>query len=185
MLARLAAAFALFALFQLSAAQEEKWRVSAGALFGQTWLGSQDLRQGGYYAIARSRPEPRLHFWGHAAEMDVEAYYMYTKGGHWSILPTNNSHHYGVMLVGRYFQRTASRTRAFLEAGWGLQYTNRVTHDIDSNWNSTPMIGLGFDVELKGYDLMFGARYFHISNAGTVGGNEGLNFLQFQVGFRY
>ena len=169
----------------LAAAQDVKWRVSAAAMFGQDWLGSEDTRRGGYYSLAFGKPEPRLHFWGYDAELDIEAYYIVTKGGSDFLAGPNTSHHYGVMLVGRYFERYSKAVRAFLEGGWGLQYTNRLTHDLDSLWNSTPMIGAGFVVPLKDAELMFTLRYFHISNAGTAGDNEGLNFFQFQVGYRF
>jgi hypothetical protein len=165
--------------------QETKWRVSAGALYGQDWLGSEDTRRGAMYSFSYSHPEPRLHFWGYDAELDIEPYFMFTKGGADFIAGPNSSFHYGVLLIGRYFQHYTHATRAFVEGGWGLQYTNRLTHDIDSLWNSTPMLGVGFIVPFKGEELMFTVRYFHISNGGTAGDNEGLNFFQFSAGLRF
>jgi hypothetical protein len=126
-----------------------------------------------------------LAFWGYKAEIDYEGYYMVTKGGADFMAGPNISHHYGVMVIGRYFERYSKSARAYVEGGWGLQYTNRLTHDIDSLWNSTPMIGTGFIVPVDGDELIFSLRYFHISNAGTAGDNEGLNFFQFQVGYRF
>ena len=166
-------------------AQSAHWRVSASALFGQDWLGSEDTRRGALYSVAYGRPEPRLHFWGYDAEMDLEAYFMFTKGGADFIAGPNSSFHYGLLLVGRYYQHYAKTLRAFVEGGWGLQYTNRLTHDIDSLWNSTPMIGAGFIVPMRGDELMVSLRYFHISNGGTAGDNEGLNFFQLSAGLRF
>ncbi len=162
-----------------------KWSVSASALFGQDWLGSEDTRRGAMYAVSRSKHEPRLHFMGYDADLDVEAYYMFTKGGSDFIAGPNSSHHYGVLFTGRYFQHYAKSARAFVEGGWGLQYTNRLTHDLDSLWNSTPMLGMGIIVPFDKKDLMISVRYFHISNAGTAGDNEGLNFIQFRFGLRF
>jgi hypothetical protein len=166
-------------------AQEPRWGVRTSALFGQDWLGSEDTRRGGYYAVSHSHREPRFHFWGYDAEMDLEAYYMVTKGGSDFVAGPNTSHHYGLLVIGRYYQKYAKSARAFVEGGWGLQYTNRLTHDLDSLWNSTPMIGAGFIVPLDDTELMFSVRYFHISNGGTAGDNEGLNFFQFTVGARF
>jgi hypothetical protein len=179
---------ALAALLGLSCAAtpaQEMWRASAGAVFGQTWLGSQDLRSGGIYTVSYARPEPRLHFWGYDAEMDFEAYYMFSQGGGDFLAGHNSSHHYGLMAVGRYYQKYTKSTRAFVEAGWGLQFTNRLTHDLDSRINSTPMLGVGIVVPFEDFEVMFNVRYFHISNAGTAGGNEGLNFFQVQTGLRF
>jgi hypothetical protein len=176
---------AALAAFGTAHAQEPKWRASAGALYGQDWLGSEDTRRGGYYALSYSRPEPRIHFWGYDGELDIEGYYMFTKGGSDFIAGPNSSHHYGVLVIGRYYQHYTRATRAFVEAGWGLQFTNRLTHDIDTRVNSTPMVGVGLISPLGGEEVMFSLRYFHISNAGTAGGNEGLNFFQLSVGLRF
>lgn len=166
-------------------AQGYKWGASASALFGQDWLGSEDTRRGGLYSVSRSQREPRLHFWGYDAELDYEAYYMFTKGGADFMAGPNSSHHYGLLLVGRYYQKYAKSARAFVEGGWGLQYTNRLTHDLDSLWNSTPLVGAGVIVPFERYELMLSVRYFHISNAGTAGDNEGLNFFQVRFGLRF
>ena len=185
MLNRLVLAFLLLCATAVALAQEPKWGFRTSALFGQDWLGSEDTRRGGYYAVNFSKREPRFHFWGYDAEMDLEAYYMVTKGGADFIAGPNTSHHYGLLLIGRYYQKYAKSSRAFLEGGWGLQYTNRLTHDLDSMWNSTPMIGGGIVVPFSSWELMLSVRYFHISNAGTAGDNEGLNFFQFTVGARF
>jgi hypothetical protein len=182
---RLAAVlFALFAA-SLSLAQGHRWGVSASAMFGQDWLGSEDTRRGAMYSVSMSHREPRLHFWGYDAELDYEAYYMFTKGGADFMAGPNSSHHYGVLLTGRYFQKYAKSSRAFVEGGWGLQYTDRLTHDLDSLWNSTPMVGAGIVVPFERTDLVISVRYFHISNAGTAGDNEGLNFFQLRFGLRF
>ena len=137
------------------------------------------------YSLSFSHPEPRFHIWNYNAEFDIEGYYMFTKGGARFLAGPNSSHHYGLLFIDRYYQHMSGEVRTFLEGGWGVQYTNRLTHDIDSMWNSTPMLGAGFVVPVQGKELMFTVRYFHISNAGTQGGNEGLNFFQVLVGLRY
>ncbi len=110
---------------------------------------------------------------------------MLTKGGAHYIAGANSSHHYGILAVARYFQRTSALTRGFVEVGWGLQFTNRLTHDIDSRINSTPMAGAGYVLPNGPQDLVFTARYIHLSNAGTAGGNEGLNFFMLSLGVRF
>lgn len=165
--------------------QEPKYTLSGGALFGQTWLGSQDIRRGGIYSLSVERPEPRFHFLGHGATMLIEGYYMFTKGGAVYLAGPNSSHHYGIVAVARYYDRDDSPVKGFYEFGWGLQFANRLTHDLDSRVSSTPLFGAGFVVPNGKYDLVFNARYFHISNAGTAGGNEGLNFYQLSLGVRF
>lgn len=178
-------AVVFLALSTLSIAQDGLWRVSASPLWGQDWLGSEDTRRGAMYSVSYARQEPRLHFWGYDAELDIEAYYMFTKGGADFLAGPNSSHHYGVLLIGRYYQRYSKSMRGFLEGGWGLQFTNRLTHDLDARLNSTPMIGGGVVFPYRGDEVMVSLRYFHISNAGTAGDNEGLNFFQLSVGLRF
>ena len=159
----------------------------AGPVYGQSWLGSEDKRRGALYALQYAKIEPRLFAMGHEGELVVEAYYMYTKGGGFRSgrFPTNNSHHYGIMALARYWNRAPTQFKTFVEIGWGLQYVNTKTHDLGGLFNTTPTMGIGMKGPFEGYELILGMRYMHVSNAGVVGNNEGHNFFQFYVGVQF
>lgn len=164
-------------------ADGERWTLWAGPSFGQPILGSEDTRRGGFYALEYARPEKRLTFKGHKGELAWQGYYQLTIGGGFEDEPKSTLHQFGVLAVARYWRRLPETPPAYVEFGLGLQLGNRTTRDLDSTLLSTPMVGVGLQADLFGHPLLLGLRFFHSSNAGLRGDNQGMNQLQFLVGY--
>lgn len=164
---------------------EPSWLVTAGPVFSQSWLGSEDRRRGGFFSLQYAKAEPRFSFWGNRAEMAVEGYFIYSRGGGHRGWPVTRSYQYGLMLIGRYWQGQSGGVRTYFEGGWGPNYSNRLDFDIDQRLNSAPMLGVGLTVPFNGRELQFGFRWLHVSNGGTNGDNEGHNFLMLTAGLRF
>lgn len=171
----------------IASAKDKRWMLHVGPVFGQSWLGSEDKRRGAFYGLQYSKSDPQLFAMGHEGELVIEAYYMYTIGGGFRSgrFPKNNSHHYGVMALARYWNREPTQFKTFVEIGWGLQYVDKRTHDLGGLFNTTPTLGIGMKGPFEGYELILGMRYMHVSNAGVVGNNEGHNFFHFYVGVQF
>jgi hypothetical protein len=150
-----------------------------GPSFGQDVLGSEDTRRGAVYEVAFYRPEPRLRFRGRDGSLALTAYYMFTKGGGFEDIPVNQMRTFGLTAAARY-PIGSTRDRFFAEAGWGICHNSITTRDLDSRINSTPFLGVGYALDQGTVT----ARWFHMSNGGTSGNNQGLNQLVFLVGVR-
>jgi hypothetical protein len=157
----------------------------AGPVFGQHWLGSEDIRRGGYYGLQYAKPEPRFTVWNHRAQMVLEGYYMFTKGQGFDLEPVNHLHQFGGLISARYWARQDRGLERYIEFGWGLTYGDQTTRDLDTQILSTPMIGVGTVVPIEGEELFLSARFFHISNAGFGEANQGSNQFHFLFGYRY
>ncbi len=157
------------------------WYARIGPSFGQPVLGSEDTRRGTVYAIGFSRPEPAFRFRGLQGDMMLEAYYMFTKGGGFEDIPVNNMHSFGAMMVARYHTHWLRNADAHFDLGWGMVYNNFTTRDLDSQLNSTPCIGVG----LTWGKIDFTIRWYHQSNAGTHGHNQGTNQIQYLLSYRF
>ncbi len=165
-------------------AQEPSGRsqfVRIGATYGQDVLGSEDTRRGTVFSYGREWPEKRLAFARLPATLQVEAYYLFTRGGGFEDIPVNTMHSFGVLAQARYPFGFLRGVRSTVDLGWGIVYNSITTRDLDRNWNSTPTLG----VTLERTPWMFSGRFYHISNGGTQGNNQGLNALQFLVGYRF
>ncbi|MBS1723058.1 MAG: acyloxyacyl hydrolase [Armatimonadetes bacterium] len=152
-----------------------------GPSFGQPVLGSEDTRRGTVYALGYSRPEPRVSLRGLQGDLLLEGYYLYTKGGGFEDIPVNHMHSFGVMAIARYYTRWLKSADAFFDLGWGFVYNNITTRDLDSLFNSTPCAGLGI---AKG-KFDFTVRWYHQSNGGSRGNNQGTNQIQYLIGYRF
>jgi hypothetical protein len=77
----------------------------------------------------------------------------------------------------------------FAELGVGLQYADKRSHDLPSKLNSTPSLGIGVHYRVLNQPWTAGLRWFHISNAGTLGKakhlNRGQNQLLFSIGTEF
>jgi hypothetical protein len=152
----------------------------AGPAFGQDVLGSEDTRRGGFYGVTYSRHEPRFRFRGTEAAVVYGAYYMFTKGGGFEDIPVNKMHSFGATVGARYPLPWISGGRLFADLGWGLAYNSIRTRDLDSRLNSTPYVGVGYAFEQGTLTL----RWFHMSNGGSNGNNQGLNQAVVLFGMR-
>lgn len=177
-----------FVLPCISSARQERepsWLLTAGPVYSQKWLGSEDKRKGGFFSLQYAKPEPRFTYWGNEGELALEGYFIYSTGGGHASWPITRSHQYGLMVIGRFWQRDRGRYRTFYEAGWGLMYANRIDFDLDQRINSTPMLGIGVVIPYQDKEIQIGFRWLHVSNGGTNGDNEGQNYLMGTVGLRF
>ncbi|HJP83652.1 MAG TPA: acyloxyacyl hydrolase [Fimbriimonadaceae bacterium] len=145
-----------------------------------TILGSEDRRTAFGMGIASGKREPRFYFRNFKdanAELVYEAYYDRSSSRGASGEGPNKSDSYGLLAYGRYRWPARHGLGLYLTAGWGVQYTNRTSVDLDSHINSTPMLGFGVSWSTPKGEASIGLRLLHISNAGTVGNNQGQNQL--------
>ncbi|MCW5937590.1 MAG: acyloxyacyl hydrolase [Fimbriimonadaceae bacterium] len=179
-------ALALFPIVACAAPETDQkkgpsWYVKAGPVFGQSFIGSEDTRRGAIYAIGYENESGMTRIRNWRGSYGFEFYYMFTKGGGFEHIPVNNMRSYGALFRLTYPVRLIPRLQTHLELGWGLVYNSITTRDLDSKLNSTPVVGLVFDVS----PWLFQARFFHMSNGGLKGDNQGSNQFQFLVGYRF
>ena len=163
---------------------DDAWLVWLGRAHSFKMLGSEDARRGFYFGLEQSKAEPRFHFWGHDGELVREVYYLKSDGGGFRVWPETTAHNYGVTVAGRFWQKGGSATGLYVEVGWGIDYINRLTYDVYTRINSSPVLGFGVSFEVGGRETLVGLRWKHISNAGSAGPNEGENYFLLLVGVR-
>lgn len=166
------------ALACFSAGQEGSSRYGFRLFVGQALLtlGSEDIRNGAGAAITYTMPYRRLRFCDYPGELTLETYYHASYSGGASGKPPNQSNAGGILAMARYRGRSQGGMAGYLELGWGLQYTDKRSVDLDSRLNSTPTFGIGVIQRApSGNEISFGIRIMHISNAGIVGRNQGQN----------
>lgn len=171
----------LFFVNAYSQKQESSWIGRIGPSFGQPILGSEDTRRGTMYSIGYRKQEPRLTFRGSKADLLLEGYYLFTKGGGFENIPVNKMNSFGVLATAQYRLNFLRYAQAHLDLSFGAVYNSITTRDLDSNLNTTPCIGFG--VTWKEYD--FTIRWYHASNGGTDGNNQGTNQIQYLFGVRF
>lgn len=155
--------------------------VRFGPSFGQPVIGSEDTRRGGYYAVGLERPEPRLTYRGSRGTLQVEGYYLFTKGGGLDGHPVDRMHSYGLLATAKYPNHWIKGWNTHLDLSFGVVYNNITTQDLDSHLNTTPSIGAG--VTFGRFD--FTVRWYHASNGGTDGNNQGTNQIQYLISVKF
>lgn len=175
--------FALLTMPLVVKAQSEntQWFFRIGPSFGQPVIGSEDTRRGTHYGAGFIKPEPRFTFRGTKADMMVEGYYLFTKGGGFEDIPVNQMRSYGAMMTARYHTPWLRPNDIHLDLGFGVVYNSIKTRDLDSRLNTTPTVGIGIQVK----DIDFTIRWYHASNGGTSGNNQGTNQIQYLIGYRF
>lgn len=156
------------------------WTFRIGPSFGQTTIGSEDTRRGTVWSLGYSRPEKRLTFRGTQADLLIEGYYFFNRGGGFEDIPVNTMHSYGAMATAQYRVKEVRGTTVHFDLSWGLVYNSITTRDLDSRLNSTPAIGIG----VRRGRADFTVRFFHMSNGGTSGNNQGSNNIQYLFSWR-
>jgi len=154
---------------------------------GWTWLvlGAQDLRKEWGFTYDMVKPDKRLSFRQNRAELVTEITAQVSTGRR-PLHPDNIQRNLGLLYLGRYEQGQQGHARSYWEAGWGLEYVNRESGDLNFRFNSTPTLGIGYIKPLgNGNELYAAFRYHHISNAGVKRPNQGQNWVQFMVGYRF
>ncbi|MBC8063423.1 MAG: acyloxyacyl hydrolase [Chlorobia bacterium] len=142
-----------------------------------TILGSEDRRTGFGVGLGYGRPEPRFAFKGVGAQLVGELYYDHSSSRGASGQGPNQSESLGILVYAQYRWPKKRGLGLYASAGWGIQYTNQTSVDLDSKINSTPMIGLGVSWDTGEGEASIGLRFLHISNGGLVGNNQGQNQL--------
>lgn len=148
-------------------------------------IGSQDKRVGITMGIQWAHPEKRLTFNGHRLYLVFESQLSFSYGGGWNRRPRDKAWAIASLGLARYEVIGPSKRGFFYELGWGLHLANESTFDLDSRLNSTPTLGGGIIFDRAGTTYQLGLRWYHISNAGTVGHNQGQNQLLLQIGVRF
>jgi hypothetical protein len=150
-----------------------------------TILGSEDRRTGFGIGFGYGRREPRFAIKGVGSQLVYEVYYEHSSSRGASGQGPNQSESFGVLAYARHRWPQRRGMGLYATVGWGLQYTNRTSVDLDSNLNSTPMLGLGVSWENGFGEGSIGLRFVHISNAGLVGRNQGQNQLSLVYSLRF
>jgi hypothetical protein len=160
---------------------EPYWYFRIGPSFGQPVIGSEDTRRGTVYAVGYSKSEPRFSYRGLQGDLMLEAYYLFTKGGGFEDIPVNNMNSFGAMMTARYHTHWLRGADAHFDLGFGLVYNSFTTRDLDTQLNTTPNVGVG--ASWGRYD--FTIRWYHASNGGTSGNNQGTNQIQYLLSYRF
>lgn len=161
------------------------WLADIGAAFGQDIIGSEDTRRGGIYGVGYAWREPRLTYRRNEPHLIVTGYTMFTKGGGFEDIPVNQMRTWGVSVVARYWSHWIRGWNTYLDLGWGGAYNSIRTRDLDRRSNSTPIIGVGVALPTGRTETYLSVRFYHMSNAGTRGNNQGMNQVQFLAGVRF
>ena len=149
-------------------------------------LGTEEVRTGGGIGYAYARREPRFFINKIPAQVVYEGYFETTKSpGVFGAAPDTSFAVGGLAYARWLLPANRHGLGAFVDLGWGLQAQNHATDNLDSIVNSTPLLQAGATIAKGKQEFMLGARYLHISNAGTKGHNKGENQLFLLIGFRY
>lgn len=147
-------------------------------------LGTSDIRQGGGLGISFAYPANWLLIKPYRTEMVFEAYTMYTQSTGVVNFGASPTWSLGGLAYARYSGPHTDHVQPYVEIGWGLNYSTARTRDLDSTFNSTPMIGAGIRIPDRNTEWMIGIRLLHLSNGGTYGSNRGQNYLLFHASVR-
>lgn len=92
----------------------------------------------------------------------------------------------GLTLMYRFHFSSNRDFAPFVELGSGFVFTNldRKVRELSRSFNFSPQVGVGFRKAIgPSSDLVFSARWFHLSNAGTRAPNIGLNNYLLTAGY--
>lgn len=176
---------------QFSLAQDRPKNYGSKYLYGFYgksigWLGSEEVRVGGGLGYAVGQPEPRFAWGRIPAQLVYEGYVNHTWGVSNYKEHNTNTIALGGLAYGRWFWPQDHEGRGmYADLGWGLQYADHPTHDLDLKLNSTPVFGIGGLFPMGKREFMVGLRYMHVSNAGTKEPNQGQNQFYLLVGLRF
>lgn len=147
-------------------------------------LGSEELRYGYTLGLQYEVPKTKLRILGHNAKLVLEGYYGNNSRGVLDLEPPSRLINAGILAFYRFRKYLDGQTDYIIDIGWGLAYGSQRTRDLDSRLNSTPSVSLWISHGPRDREVMYGLRFMHISNAGTVGHNQGQNQVYFAFGFR-
>lgn len=150
-------------------------------------LGTSDIRTGFGFLVGYGRPEPKFRFRTIPAQIVYELYYNTTTSPGVDKTPPNRTFAVGGLVIARFrWPVDKIGNGIYGDIGWGLQYADHPTIDLDSRLNSTPVFGVGGTFpQTNGNEFMLGVRWLHASNAGTKKPNNGQNEFYLVVGIRF
>jgi hypothetical protein len=147
-------------------------------------LGTSDIRQGAGLGISFSYPSNWLLIKPYRSELVFEAYSLYTQSIGAVNFGASPTWTFGGLAYARYSGPQTDQMQPYVEIGWGLNYSTARTRDLDSTFNSTPMIGAGVRFYSNSTEFTVGIRLLHLSNGGTYGSNRGQNYLMIHASVR-
>lgn len=164
---------------------ERSWYLGGGIAYSPHILGSGDVRHGYYFSVAYGQPEKRLQFRKLPCQLIWQAYVLPSFGDTINNVPGFRSISYGALAIARYRWPRKNGWGFYFDLGFGLDYVNRVSRDVDSHFNTTPYGGFGLATLYDRGELFIGAHFLHISNAGTNYSNRGQNQITIGIEYRY
>lgn len=159
--------------------------VFVSAFENQAILGSQDVRRGWTLGYQWTRPTRSVNALGFRVIQVWEVNAFHSRGGYLRREPANETFGAAALFLWRFEQASETGSGLYLEIGWGLQWANRRTWDLDSQLNSTPTATLGYFFPSYNKTIDLGVRFYHISNAGANLPNQGQNQVQLRLGVRF
>ncbi len=161
---------------------QPRWYMSGHV--GQSFriMGSEDIRHGWCLGAIYAKPEPRFSNSWESGDLAYAAYITETH----STRNISGRHSDGVGLIAMmHVHRMLTESWGYYYSlGWGLQYVSKASVDLDSQLNSSPVLGFGVISFWGKREIRIGFDYLHLSNAGLQGSNQGQNQLFFSVATR-
>lgn len=146
-------------------------------------LGSEDIRRGWCIGAIYAKPEPRFSNSWESGDLAYALYYTDTESTK-NYHPGGKSKGLGLIAAMHVHRMWTESWGYYYSMGWGLQYVDTASIDLDSQLNSSPVLGLGLICFWGGREYRFGLDYLHLSNAGLQGSNQGQNQLYLSFGTR-
>lgn len=163
--------------------EQPRWYVVGHV--GQSFriLGSEDIRKGWCVGVVYAKPEPRFSNSWESGDLAFAFYYTDTESTRHPVKGERSS---GVGLIAMMnVHRMVGRSWGYYYSlGWGLQYVNTTSIDLDSELNSSPVAGAGVICFWGKREVRIGFDFLHLSNGGLQGSNQGQNQLYFSLGVR-
>jgi hypothetical protein len=150
------------------------------------FLGSEDPRRAHGIGLGVVLDAPHFLRWGRLKpKLYVEGYYHRSVSPGASEQPPNGTEAYGILQFARYELTPNKPVSFYFDIGMGLQYADQRTVDLSGRLSSTPMLGIGLALKSSSVTYYVGARFFHISNAGFQGNNQGQNQTLITFGVKF
>ncbi len=184
-LALLLAAIATSAYSEPPAKTAPGWTLGAFAGHGYTILSSEVNRDAIGLNIGYGKPEPHFRIGKLPAQLVFEGYTFNTRSDGINESKPFAETVFGAMSYARWRWPRKHGIGAYLDFGIGLCYADRSNRDLDSRVDSTPYLGGGFALPSGKGEWLVGAAWLHVSNAGTKGHNQGMNFLMIGARHRF
>jgi len=146
-------------------------------------LGSEDIRKGWCVGAVYAKPEPRFSNSWESGDLAFALYFTDTESTKHPV-KGDRSQGFGFIAMMHVHRMWTESWGYYYSVGWGLQYADTTSIDLDSQLNSSPVFGAGIVCFWGKQELRFGFDFLHLSNAGLQGSNQGQNQLYFSVGLR-